>query len=93
MKYHEQLTLYSTVVTTGTIFNIKIFVYCPKFNLCVLYGYHNKLFPYMLIFVIRMPCVPCVVGTEFLHTMYENFSLQCCAKVRAVSRQPLTKAA
>jgi len=72
------------VVTTGTTFNIKIFVFCPQFNLCVLYDCHNKLFPYMLIFVIRMPCVPCVVGTEFLHIMYGNLSLQCCAKVQAV---------
>lgn len=93
LKYYEQLTLSSTVVTIGTTFNIKIFVFCPQINLCVLYNCHNKPFPYMLIFVIWMPCVPCVVGTEFLHIMYENFSLQCCAKVQAASCQPLTMAA
>lgn len=47
----------------------------------------------MLIFVIWMSYVPCVVGTEFLHIMYGNFSLQCCAMVQAVSCQPLTMAA
>jgi hypothetical protein len=92
LKYYE-LTLSSTVVTTSTTFNIKIFVFCPQFNLCVLYDCHNKLFPYMLIFVIWMSCVPCVVGTEFLHIMYGNFSFQCCAKVQAAGRQPLTMAA
>ena len=47
----------------------------------------------MLIFVIWMSCVPCVVGNEFSHIIYGNFSLQCCAKVHALSHLPLTMAA